>query len=267
MHVCDYLLACDMEMDPVQGYAFTSWEKGYGDVLCKVDWQSLRRASWLEKSAIVICDVFDEHDGRTGLDRAAHHPAATARARARARLRGAGRLRARVLRLQGELRERAARSATTSSRRSAATSRTTTSCRARRPSRWSARSADTWKRRACRSSSARASGGPGQQEINLRYCELLEMADRHVLYKNAAKEIAALARARDHVHGQVGRGDGREQHARAHEPVGRRRRDRTSSRATSRCRAARCARRRRFAGGSAGCSRTRARSRSSSRPP
>ena len=33
--------------------------------------------------------------------------------------------------------------------------------------------------------------GPGQQEINLRYCELLEMADRHVLYKNAAKEIAA----------------------------------------------------------------------------
>ena len=63
MHVCDYLLACDMEMDPVQGYAFTSWEKGYGDVHCKVDWQTLRRASWLEKSAIVICDVFDERTG------------------------------------------------------------------------------------------------------------------------------------------------------------------------------------------------------------
>ena len=28
MHACDYLLACDMEMDPVPGYAFTSWEKG-----------------------------------------------------------------------------------------------------------------------------------------------------------------------------------------------------------------------------------------------
>src|SRR5512134_2566184 len=63
MHVCDYVLACDMEMDPVQGYAFTSWEKGYGDVLCKVDWSSLRRASWLEKSAIAICDVFDERTG------------------------------------------------------------------------------------------------------------------------------------------------------------------------------------------------------------
>ena len=31
MHACDYLLACDVEMDPVPGYAFTSWAKGYGD--------------------------------------------------------------------------------------------------------------------------------------------------------------------------------------------------------------------------------------------
>ncbi len=34
MHACDYLLACDMEMDPVPGYRFTSWQKGYGDVRC-----------------------------------------------------------------------------------------------------------------------------------------------------------------------------------------------------------------------------------------
>jgi hypothetical protein len=32
MHACDFLLACDMEMDPVPGYRFTSWAKGYGDV-------------------------------------------------------------------------------------------------------------------------------------------------------------------------------------------------------------------------------------------
>src|SRR4030095_11128507 len=35
--------------------------------------------------------------------------------------------------------------------------------------------------------------GPGQHEINLRYAEALEMADRHVVYKLAAKEIAARA--------------------------------------------------------------------------
>src|ERR1051325_9024562 len=32
LHACDYLLACDMDMDPVPGYAFTSWAKGYGDL-------------------------------------------------------------------------------------------------------------------------------------------------------------------------------------------------------------------------------------------
>ena len=34
--------------------------------------------------------------------------------------------------------------------------------------------------------------GPGQEEINVRYAEVLEMADRHTIYKNGAKEIAFL---------------------------------------------------------------------------
>ena len=34
--------------------------------------------------------------------------------------------------------------------------------------------------------------GPGQDEINLRYAEALEMADRHAIYKNGVKEIALL---------------------------------------------------------------------------
>jgi glutamine synthetase len=38
--------------------------------------------------------------------------------------------------------------------------------------------------------SSKGEWGPGQQEINLRYCGFLEMADRHVIYKQAAKEIA-----------------------------------------------------------------------------
>ena len=59
-HACDYVLACDMEMDPVPGYAFTSWEKGYGDVRGLPDWATLRRAAWLPKTAIVLCDVVTE---------------------------------------------------------------------------------------------------------------------------------------------------------------------------------------------------------------
>lgn len=61
LHFCDYLLACDMEMDPVPGYRYTSWEQGYRDAWGKVDWNTLRRASWLDKSALVLCDVRDEH--------------------------------------------------------------------------------------------------------------------------------------------------------------------------------------------------------------
>jgi glutamine synthetase len=60
MHVCEYLLACDMEMDPTPGYAFTSWAKGYGDLRALPDPASLRRAAWLDRSAIVICDALEE---------------------------------------------------------------------------------------------------------------------------------------------------------------------------------------------------------------
>jgi glutamine synthetase len=49
-----------MEMDPTPGYRFASWADGYGDVHCVPDLSTLRRTSWLEHSALVICDVHDE---------------------------------------------------------------------------------------------------------------------------------------------------------------------------------------------------------------
>src|SRR5438067_806602 len=58
MEACDYLLACDMEMDPVPGYRFTSWETGYGDFHAVPDLGTLRRAAWLPKTALVLCDLF-----------------------------------------------------------------------------------------------------------------------------------------------------------------------------------------------------------------
>src|SRR3954462_1910792 len=60
LHACDYVLACDMEMDPVPGYAFTSWESGYGDIRCLPDWSTLCRAAWLPKTALVLCDAATE---------------------------------------------------------------------------------------------------------------------------------------------------------------------------------------------------------------
>ena len=58
-HGCDYLLTTDMEMDPVRGYRFASWELGYGDFHLVPDMATLRLATWLQKSALVLCDVHD----------------------------------------------------------------------------------------------------------------------------------------------------------------------------------------------------------------
>jgi glutamine synthetase len=54
---CDYLLALDMEMDPVPGYQMANWEKGYGDFRIVPDLGTLRRIPWLDATAFVLCDV------------------------------------------------------------------------------------------------------------------------------------------------------------------------------------------------------------------
>jgi glutamine synthetase len=59
---CNYLLALDMEMDPVPGYELANWEKGYGDFGIVPDFATLRRIPWLDATAMVLCDVV-EHDG------------------------------------------------------------------------------------------------------------------------------------------------------------------------------------------------------------
>lgn len=59
-HACDYLLTVDMEMEPVAGYDFANWQSGYGDFHLDADLATLRRADWLENSAMVICDLRSE---------------------------------------------------------------------------------------------------------------------------------------------------------------------------------------------------------------
>ncbi|MGB0088520.1 MAG: glutamine synthetase family protein [Planifilum fulgidum] len=59
-HFCDYLLGTDMEMTTPQGFSVVGWEKGYGDWTAKPDWNTLRVIPWLEKTACVLADVVDE---------------------------------------------------------------------------------------------------------------------------------------------------------------------------------------------------------------
>ena len=56
-HACNYLLANDIEMEPVPGYAAASWDQGYGDFMLKPDLATLRRIPWLPATALVLADV------------------------------------------------------------------------------------------------------------------------------------------------------------------------------------------------------------------
>ena len=70
-HACDYLLANDIDMEPVPGYAAASWEKGYGDFVLKPDMSTLRLTPWLAGTALVLADVLDHHHHDCRIRRAA----------------------------------------------------------------------------------------------------------------------------------------------------------------------------------------------------
>jgi glutamine synthetase len=54
---CNYLLAVDIEMNTVDGYAISSWERGYGDLVMAPDFATMRRIPWHPGSVMVLADV------------------------------------------------------------------------------------------------------------------------------------------------------------------------------------------------------------------
>jgi len=190
-HACNYLLACDMDMTPVPGYDFASWQKGYGDLLCTPDLTTLRRAAWQERTALVICDVYVENGG-------ALVPMAprSILKRQLERARTAGVVPRGASELEFFLLDETYESAHAKGYDNL------------RHAGWYVEDYHTLSgfkseavlgdiRRLVSQSgipveSSKGEWGPGQHEINLRYCGFLEMADRHVIYKQAAKEIAIL---------------------------------------------------------------------------
>src|SRR4051794_10977801 len=62
MHACDYLLACDLEMDVIPGYKDRSWETGSGDFHCVPALPTLRRPDGLPGPPLVLCALLDRHE-------------------------------------------------------------------------------------------------------------------------------------------------------------------------------------------------------------
>ncbi|MGH9369221.1 MAG: glutamine synthetase family protein [Thermoanaerobaculia bacterium] len=189
LHVCDYLLACDMEMDPVPGYELASWETGYGDFRCVPDWKTLRRAAWLEKSAIVLCDVVGEPDGR---------PIEVAPRRVLARQVEREREMGFEARAGSEIEMYVFRESYESARRKHYQELETFGAYIEDYHILQGTKEEPLVGSIVRSLEAsgvpmegsKGEWGPGQQELNVRYSDLLEQADRNVLTKHAAKEIA-----------------------------------------------------------------------------
>jgi glutamine synthetase len=54
---CSYILASDVDMNTVDGFALTSWERGYGDLAFKADFSTIRRIPWHDKTVLIFADV------------------------------------------------------------------------------------------------------------------------------------------------------------------------------------------------------------------
>ena len=191
-HGCDYLLGVDIEMEPVPGYKATGWHLGYGDFVLKPDLATLRRIPWLAGTALVICDVLDHHTHQD----VPHSPRAILKQQLR-RLQ-AMKLKAYVAsELEFFLFDDSYDSANQKGYRNLKTSgyyiedyhilQTTKDESVMRAIRNGLNSA------GIPVESSKGEWGPGQEEINIRYAEALEMADRHAIVKNGCKEIAYAA--------------------------------------------------------------------------
>lgn len=180
-HACDYLLTVDMEMEPVPGYAFASWDQGYGDVHLVPDPSTMRLASWLDRTALVLCDVEGAAVAPRSVLRSQVSTAADAGFTAMA-----------ATELEHYLFE--------TSYRAVASGATP------EPAGWyledyqllqgsrTERYTQVVRRHLNASGvpveNSKGEWGLGQHEINIRYAPILEMADRHVVFKQCLKETA-----------------------------------------------------------------------------
>jgi glutamine synthetase len=192
IHACNYLIANDMEMEPVPGYAYASWETGYGDLKAVPDFSTMRWIPWLEKTVLVICDTMDEE---TGEEIAVAPRAILKRQIARAEAAGY------TVKTGSELEfylfkdsfEEAAGKRYADLRPHSDYIMDYHILQTTKDEYFIRQVRNGMDGAGIPVEFSKGEFGRGQQEINLRYSDALEMADRHVLYKNGVKEMAALA--------------------------------------------------------------------------
>jgi glutamine synthetase len=186
---CNYLLAVDVDMTPVEGFAMASWAGGYGDFVMRPDLDTLRLVPWQEATAVCIADIA-WHDGS---DVVASPRQVLRRQLARLAERGWGAAAGTELEFMlfrdsyEEAFHKGYRTLEPANLFNSdysllATARVEPLIRRIRNSMEGAGMPVEDSKGECNF---------GQHEINFHYADALSTADRHVIYKNGAKEIAA----------------------------------------------------------------------------
>jgi glutamine synthetase len=189
-HGCNYLLACDMDMNPVPGFDFANWEKGYGDVHIQPDLSTLRLCSWQQRSAMVIADVL--YSGHELL------PVAP-RSLLRRQEKRASELGYRVMAASElefymyETSYRAANDGEYSRKALRAVSAVVEdyhTLQTAREEKWVGEFRRHLKASGVPVEGTKGEAGVGQHELNVIYSDIATMSDRHAVYKQCIKELA-----------------------------------------------------------------------------
>lgn len=188
-HGCNYLLTVNLDMDPLDGFAVANWEAGFGDFEMKPDLDTLRLLPWQPGSALVFCDFVQPDHSLV-----AEAPRSILR-RQLARLEDRGWTCACASELEFYLFNQTYESAFASGYRDLhPSSDYRIDYHLMQPTR------DEGLMRAIRNGmtgagipveSSKGEWSRGQHEINFTYGAPLEMCDRHVLFKQGVKELAA----------------------------------------------------------------------------
>jgi glutamine synthetase len=189
IEVCDYLLAVDIDMNPLPGYRFANWDKGYGDVVVRPDYTTARKVPWLPGSAMVIGDLTDEAGTPVEVSPRQILRRQLARAAERGyRVCSATELEFFLFRdTYEEAHEKnwkglTPHSTTIEDYQLLQTSREEYILRRIRQEMCAADIPVEF---------SKGEAGRGQHEVNVTYADALQTADRHLVFKNGIKEIAA----------------------------------------------------------------------------
>jgi len=190
VHASSYLFASDMEMEPRPGFKLTNWADGFSDFIMRPDLSTFRILPWQDGTALVLCDAIEEHTGE--------HLGMAPRTILKKQLERAERL-GLTFKCATELEFFLFRTDYDEAwkkryRDLAPTSRYRADyhiLQSTRDEDFVGLIRDRLAGAGVIVENAKTEWGLGQQEITLKYCDALLMADRHALYKHWVKEAAS----------------------------------------------------------------------------